>query len=137
MTVVVCIDDQMGMTFYGRRQSRDRVVIGDILDTVRKDEGARLLITPFSAKLFGEGDAVVCDDPFADAEDNDVIFIEDIPFPSQDKRVDRAVLYRWNRSYPYDKKLDTPPDQCGFKLVECCELEGYSHPLITKEVYLR
>ena len=47
MIVFVCLDDNNGMMFGGRRQSRDRVVIQDIL---AQCECSRLWIDEYSAK---------------------------------------------------------------------------------------
>ena len=43
MHVIVCLDDKEGMLFHGRRQSRDREVVGEIL---KRTKGRRLWISP-------------------------------------------------------------------------------------------
>ena len=49
MIVIVCIDDEFGMLFNQRRQSRDCILTEDILKTVGDK---RLLIDKFSKTLF-------------------------------------------------------------------------------------
>ena len=49
MKIIVCLDDNGGMAFNRRRQSRDRVLIEDIAKTVGN---ARLYIDKYSAPLF-------------------------------------------------------------------------------------
>ena len=51
MRLIVCLDEKGGMTFNHRRQSRDRVLIEDLLQTV--GEG-RLWMAPYSELLFAE-----------------------------------------------------------------------------------
>ena len=48
MNLIVCLDDRNGMMFNGRRQSRDRADIEDIL----RDCAGRLCIEGYSEPLF-------------------------------------------------------------------------------------
>ena len=58
MKVIVCIDDNKGMLFNARRQSRDRAVIEDIMS-----ESEKVWIHTFSEKLFEEyEDEITVDD---------------------------------------------------------------------------
>ena len=130
MILIVCVSEKGGIAFNGRRVSRDRVVTEDILKIA---EGKRLLLTEYSKKLIGEG--VVCEDPLALAESDDLVFIEDrSPAPYKEK-IKKMIIYRWNRDYPDDLKLDIDPLSSGFKLDESIEFAGYSHEKITKEVW--
>lgn len=47
MKVIICIDDNQGMSFNNRRQSTDGKVIEDIADITKE-----LWISPFSESLF-------------------------------------------------------------------------------------
>ena len=47
--IIVCLDDNGGMLFNNRRQSRDRVVCEDV---VKNLNGEKLFISPFSQILF-------------------------------------------------------------------------------------
>ena len=49
MKVAVCVDDAQGMTFFGKRQSSDRVLIEEFITS---NSGRRVYITPFSARIF-------------------------------------------------------------------------------------
>ena len=53
MKIIVCVDDNNGMMFNKRRQSRDRVLIQDIIANL---DGSNLLIAPYSEKLFEDSD---------------------------------------------------------------------------------
>ncbi len=131
MTVIVCLDAHNGLLFNGRRQSRDRLVIEDILSTVR---GRRLLAAPFSAPLFA-GAELLLDEAFLTlAEAEDFCFVEDRALMPQLTRIDALLVYRWNRAYPADVFFDLPLET--WRLVETTEFKGTSHECITREVYL-
>ena len=138
MTAIVCIDDRGGMLFNKRRQSRDRVLIEDII-ALANTEGARLLASPFSEKLLSEYcSAAIYSDDFLDiAEKNDICFVENCPLLPYFDKIDRLIIYRWNRTYPYDTCFDLLPLSDSWKLDGSFELAGYSHEKITKEIYLK
>ena len=54
--------------------------------------------------------------------------------PYQNK-LEKIVLFRWNRVYPADTWLDLSLDEEGWHLVNCQEFSGSSHKTITQEVY--
>ena len=51
MNVIICLDDNNGMLFNNRRQSRDKALLSDVFDNLR---GEKLFITLFSEKLMAE-----------------------------------------------------------------------------------
>ena len=51
MKVIVCLEDKGGMMFNHRRQSRDRVLIADV---VKMADGSKIFISQYSAMLFEE-----------------------------------------------------------------------------------
>lgn len=133
MKIIVCLDDNGGMTFNRRRQSRDRVVVDDIV-TVVGDK--KLYIDGYSMPLF-EGknvSTVVSSDMPREAKDGDFCFVEITPVSSF-YGIEEFVIYRWNRVYPRDLTFDFDLYKNGFTLVSSVELEGYSHEKITKEIF--
>ena len=61
MNVIICLDQNNGMLFNNRRQSRDRIVRKNILEYIN---GAKLYMDEYSFKQFSEDKAdniVVCD----------------------------------------------------------------------------
>ena len=88
MKLIVCLDDAGGMMFNHRRQSRDRVLIADMLQHVGTTP---LWVTPYSAPLFPEDCASlqVVPDPAKVAGENDYCFVEDAPLPTYDEVKDR------------------------------------------------
>lgn len=134
ITVAVCTDKDGGMTFYGRRCARDSGMIAELLATT---EG-RIVIHPYSEKLFGESDRIfVTDDPMLDAEDGDICFIEQFPIAPLIDFVERFIVYNLNTLYPKDKYFDVDPIKSGFKLISRTEFKGTSHDAITKGIYER
>ena len=134
MKVILCLDDRGGMMFNHRRQSRDREVIGDILDMV--GDGV-LWMAPYSRMLFSESaPALRVEEDFLNlAEASDWCFVEDRALLPYEDRIEEMVFYRWNRRYPYDMKLDMEPLSHGFSLLDTVEFAGFSHEKITKEIY--
>lgn len=131
MRVALCLDDRQGMMFNHRRQSRDRVLIADLL----ADLQGRLLIKPYSAPLFNADDTriTLCESPMELAGKGDLCFIEDEGIAPYLSKISEIVIYRWNRHYPADLYFDY--DMSGYTLVRSDEFVGSSHERITKEVW--
>ena len=129
MKIIVCLDDQNGMLFNHRRQSRDRAVIADVLKTTV--DGV-LYIREFSKALFTEG--VVTDNACLEhAGEGDYCLIENLALEPYRQKIGEIIVYRWNRVYPADFRFDL--DLSEYNLCSRTEFEGYSHERITKEVF--
>ena len=128
MILVLCVDEKMGLQFNRRRQSRDSAVSADIMA-----RAGRLWIHPFSEKLFGEG--VLTDENWLfKAEPGDWCFCEDRSYLDCTERIEKIILYRWNRVYPRDMIFEFPG---LWKLDQVTQLKGSSHEIITREVYTK
>ena len=136
MTVFVCIDDRGGMLFNKRRQSRDSRVIEDVIRTA---EDGVLYISDFSEILFEESDASVISvpEPLESAGKEGFVFIENRHLSEHLDRIDRLIIYKWNRKYPSDFSLDVDPTAAGFKKKSTREFVGTSHEKITREDYVK
>ena len=134
ITVAVCVCDRLGMMFNNRRQSKDRLLIHNLLSTYDGD----VYIHPYSRTLFEENPRIhVSDNPLGDCADGALAFIENLPILPYAKSIDRLIIYKWNTNYPYDKQLDIDTDALGLTLVEESDFVGSSHDLITKEIYTK
>ncbi len=131
MTLIVCVDDRMGMMFNHRRQSRDREVIRRVLALA---QGRTLRTSLYSAPLF-DGEATADDNYAANAAPDDVCFAEDGDLPLD--RADRLILYHWHRQYPADRRFPADPVTLGFVSVTREDFVGSSHDCITEEVFMR
>ncbi len=132
MKVFVCIEDRGGMMFNSRRESRDRLVI---LDMLVEAGAGRLYISPFSEKLF-EGNkqsVIVSRFPFDEVPEDGSLFVEDMDLAGYEERIDTLVVYHWNRVYPYDRVLDI--DMSRYEQIGEKDFAGYSHDRITKKTY--
>lgn len=135
MQVIVCVDDGMGMLFNHRRQSRDRVLIQRILEITK---GKQIFMNTYSAELF-EGNENICidDDFLKNAVDDDICFVENETLSKYIEKINKIIVYKWNRKYPADLYFDIPLTENGWHLMESYEFQGYSHEKITEEVYER
>ena len=136
MKVILCLDERRGMMFNHRRQSKDRVLIADVIASLG---GATLAIAPYSQSLFtaSEIPLTVSENFLAEAGKETVCFVEDRALSPVKERIDEVVIYHWNRHYPADLWCDLDPCAEGFRLVDRSEFEGSSHDCITKEIYRR
>lgn len=132
MKIAVCVDDNRGMLFNKRRQSRDKVVLADLMTLSDK-----ICIHPFSEKLFAEyGESVSVNETFLeDAQEDDLCFVENQLLKPQEELISQLIVYKWNRKYPADFRLDLDLSQWNLK--EQIEFVGNSHEKITREIYDR
>lgn len=131
MDLIVCLDDDDGMKFNHRRQSRDQKVINDILNNL---EGQKLYSDEESRILFPKNrlDIVYVSD-LTDIEG--YFFAESTSNIPEEKNIDNLIIYKWNRRYPSDEKFPIPYHE--WKMISSVEFVGKLHEKITKEIYKR
>ena len=77
MIIIACVDDNLGLLFNNRRQSRDGILIKDVLDFI---DNKMLWINTYSKQLFPEQENIIVSEKFIDeAGEGDFCFIENIP----------------------------------------------------------
>ena len=128
MKLIVCLDDNNGMMFNKRRQSRDRVLIENVLEFCK---GEKLYTNEYSAKLFPENTVEIFDN--IEQVGNSFCFAED--FNVNEEYVGEIIVYKWNRLYPADTYFNI--DLENWNLIESVDFEGSSHEKITREIYRR
>jgi len=134
MNVIVCVDDDMGMLFNHRRQSKDSVLRERILN---KTAHGKLWMNHYTAKQFDVENApqINVDDAFlSEAVEGDTCLVETESILPYEKWIEKLTIYRWNRKYPSDLKLDI--DLSTWKLIQTEDFQGNSHEKITEEVYI-
>lgn len=133
MIIIACVDDNLGLLFNNRRQSRDGILIKDILDFI----GNKILwINTYSKQLFPEQENIIVSENFIDeANEGDFCFIEDIDVKKYVDKIEKIILYFWNREYPADRKFDINLDD--WILTHEKDFEGSSHEKITQKIYIR
>ncbi|MGI5977260.1 MAG: ribonuclease Z [Candidatus Limivicinus sp.] len=135
MKVIVCLDDNYGMLFNHRRQSRDINVRRYIADMCK---GKVLWMTPYSARLFGgEMDYNISEDCLLEAAAGEYCFIENKSLLPFEDYIEEITIFKWNRIYPADMKFDIPLEEHGWKCISADEFAGNSHEKISVEVYSR
>lgn len=135
MNVAVCVDKKMGTSFGGKRQSMDSELRKDLLKET-KESGGRLLVSPYTARQFrDQSELTVCDDPEKQAKEGDLYFAELVPLAGLEDRIEKLIIYHWNRQYPKDQELDI--DLKKWKRQSRSDFQGSSHEKITREVYVR
>ena len=122
MNLLVCLDDDNGMMFNNRRQSKDYIVRKRILELVGDDS---IWMSEYSLEQFEEK-VSICQNK----EEADYIFVEN-PDDIIGLEFDKIIIYRWNRKYPGDKFLVIEDKE----LISSYEFPGNSHDKITEEIY--
>jgi hypothetical protein len=132
MEIIICLDDNNGMLFNNRRQSRDSKLLLDIKNSLN----GSLTIFSFSEKLVSSAE-IPYEIMSGSASENTVLFVEDRGIKEFLPVTNKITVYRWNRVYPADMSLDIVLSAEGFRITQTVDFEGTSHEKITKEVYER
>ncbi len=132
MIAVICLDDNNGMLFNNRRQSRDKEVICDLIEY---SGSKKILINEFSKSLFAdyENNILISDTFLTDAEENDICFVENVDLNEYKDKINTLIIYKWNRVYPADFYFNL--NLSSYKLIETKDFKGNSHDKITREIY--
>ncbi len=135
MTVIFFLDDNKGMLFNNRRLSRDTVALEDIGTYLRGE----LHITEFSEKyISGSGLPYKVVSQLEINEYPEAYYlVENFSVKEVIDKIDRVIIYWWNRAYPSDMQIDFEPTDYGFTLKSQIEFEGKSHEKITREIFER
>ena len=112
-------------------------LMGELEDLLREAAGGPLWMNAYSAKQFRETpDGLrVSPDFLAEAGPGELCFVEDQDLSPWAERLEKLIVYRWNRTYPADTWFTLPLE--GWRLERTAEFAGSSHEKITKEVYVR
>ena len=133
MIIIACVDENLGMAFHNRRQSRDRAVTRRILQICGNK---KLWMEPYSEKLFAEETPAVWQSSEAfleEAGSGEFCFAERVSPANAAEKIEEIILFEWNRTYPSDVKLDF--DLSEWELTELEEFPGFSHEKITRKRY--
>ena len=124
MTVFVCLDDNNGMMFNGRRQSRDKTVVERVCEI---SGSSRLYANSYSSPLFDGADNLITDDdPMGVSQNGDYCFIENLSL--------KEYLHKLRNAFTRKR---TDVDISSWKFESRFEFKGNSHDLITEEVYTK
>jgi hypothetical protein len=134
MNIIVCLDDKNGMLFGGRRQSMDRILRQETLALAAPQP---LWMNSYTARQFAEDDCEIQEDEaFLDNAPADAwCFVENSALLPYLSKIEKVAVYRWNRLYPSDLRLDLETLLRGRHMISRREFPGSSHERITEEVY--
>ena len=133
MKIAVCLDDQNGMLFCGRRQSKDRYLRQQLLALAQPNG---LWMNGYSAKQFEAGDTICVAEDFLDSAPQDQwCFVENTDILPYKDEIQCVAVYRWNRLYPSDTKFPVEAFCQSWQMISTRTFPGYSHDEITEEIY--
>ena len=130
MTYVVWLDDRGGISFGGRRLSRDRVLTARLNERLA---GVARLCSPYTGRVYGTADTTLTEDPACRVEGAAYLVETFDPTPYL-RAGDCLLVYRFGRTYPFDCRLTL--DLAALTPVSRTELVGHSHPSLVEELYV-
>jgi len=136
MHIILTVDNNWGIRFNNRRQSRDKIVTQRILEIA---SSSHLWISESSQKLFYETPPyLIIDNDFpSKADTRDYCFVEDMSLLPAEEKIEDIIIFHWNRSYPFDQLFDRVFLEQKWRLAENSEFVGHSHEKITEARYVR
>ena len=135
MKLIVAVDDNMGMLFNKRRQSRDILLRKRILEIIEDKE---LFINAYTAKQFSEEmteNIIITENPMGILDSEGYCFVEDLDVLQYESNFDKIIIYSWNRVYPKDLTFNI--DLNNWECVSEFDFVGNSHDNITERIYIR
>ena len=128
MTIILCLDDKNGLSFNNRRQSRDKILIENVI------KNDNIYIRDYSKNLFSKYEVNVIDN--ISELPADAVYFHEITNPEDIiDQFDIIIIYRWNRHYPSNVQFNFKMDLYKKILEE--DFIGSSHDKITKEIWIR
>ena len=129
MNVIVCVDNNMGVAFNNRRQSRDRCLNEKILLKI----SGKLKVEAYSESFFPSDRISIVDDVLKETGSGEWCFSEKRSLKGSKDKIEKLMICRWNRDYPSDVHLDINLNE--WQLLSTEEFAGISHEKITMEVW--
>ena len=131
MKLIVMIDNEGGVSFNDRRQSRDRYLNEYIVERIGN---AKLWMNSYTYTLFDDlncENIIVDDDFIRKMVVEDYAICEKMSLHELESKIDFLIVCNWNRDYPYDTTLDI--DKKNYDVKKICDVGGKSHEKITIE----
>ena len=134
MKLVVCLDENKGIRFFGKRQSQDELQRKNLFKLIGN---AKLFLSEYSYDLYKDSKF-----NFEIIYENTEI-VEDSVFLYEGEFLDRflpyvdeIIVYFWNRDYPFDETFDEFLQDC-WNEKEVLEFKGKSHEKITRKIFVK
>lgn len=139
MIIIAAVDDRYGMMFNKRRVSQDSAVREHL---IKLCDGSKLWMNLYSLKQFNYINAEhfaleVAEDFLERAGNGAFCFVENCSVLPYVDKIEKVILYKWNRNYPADVFFDLPLSENSWKCNVIEEFVGTSHEKITVEEWKR
>lgn len=137
MNIIVCVDDNNGMMFNKRRVSQDIVLREDIYKNLGDK---KLIMNAYSFKMFqkdGTDKDIIVEENIPIKDEVNFQFIEDKSLSQFEGKIEKIIIYYWNRRYPSDLKFDIDVSNGNWEVVSEEEFAGKSHEKITKKIIVK
>ncbi len=137
MILIAALDNSDGLLFNQRRQSQDRLLRQHILALIGPE---KLFLNEYSADLFAteaKPEQLHISEHFlTEAGPGQYCLIENVSVQDYKDKVEKIIIFRWNRDYPADFYFDIDLQQ-NWQLESSADFVGSSHDKITEETYTR
>lgn len=148
MTIIACVDLRMGLSFNGKRPTRDKLIVRHILTNC--DPKLGLTVTPRSARYIMDSIKaldetlivplhVVPELTPEQVQSSDVFIETGTPDSISDllDMADHVILYVWNTTYMYTEQFPDIQNQSCWTLTHAETIEGSSHDEVIIQLYER
>ena len=134
MKLVVCLDENNGIKFFGKRQSQDELQRKNLFELIGN---SKLFVSEYSYDLYKdfEFNFEIIDEKTKIIE-NSVFLYEGDFLEKFLSLVDEIIVYFWNRNYPFDEVFEEFLKDC-WKEKEVFEFKGKSHDKITRKIFVK
>ena len=79
---------------------------------------------------------IVCEEQFLEvAGEGEYCFVENADLKPYLSKLEKLILYKWNRTYPADQYFDVDLER--WEKAESVDIRGNSHDRITRDIYVR
>ena len=134
MKLVVCLDKNNGISFFGKRQSQDELQRKNLFELI---EDKKLYVAKNSYDLYKDyafNFEIINENTEID---NDAVFLYEGDYLDKFlSYVDEIICYFWNRDYPFDETFEEHLKNI-WKEKEKVEFKGKSHDEITRIRYVK
>ena len=134
MKLVVCLDKNNGISFFGKRQSQDELQRKNLFELIGN---SKLFVSDYSYDLYKdfEFNFEIIDEKTKIIE-NSVFLYEGDFLEKFLQSVDEIIIYFWNRDYPFDETFEEFQEDY-WKEKEVFEFKGKSHDKITRKIFVK
>lgn len=134
MKLVVCLDENNGIKFFGKRQSQDELQRKNLFELIGN---SKLFVSDYSYDLYKDFEFKfeIIDEKTKIIE-NSVFLYEGDFLEKFLQSVDEIIIYFWNRDYPFDETFEEFQEDY-WKEKEVFEFKGKSHDKITRKIFVK